>query len=282
MLKDSKSLEVSCYVLGAGAFGVFFRWMQLQLAYNSEGLPGKSVWNFFVVLLIAACASIFWYFVRRNEKAGLAVPDDFFTALSNPGKLHALFRWGIGVIMVAGSLLLFLTCELDMNATFLRVLSVFGAITGICFPFLLVCANKPHVTKNGTITLLSFLPLLFFATWLLTSYKQNSINPIIWNYVLEILTLIVVMLAFFRIAGFAYGVPDAKKCMFFCMLGAMLCLMSLADSRYLAQQVMLFALALMLTMVNWILIANLRKAGKSAERDAEPEEDGKDSPVERL
>ena len=271
MLKDSKPLEVSCYALGAGAFGVFFPCMQLQLAYNSEGLPGKSVWNFFVVLLIAACAGIFWYFVRRNEKAGLAVPDDFFTALSNPGKLHALFRWGIGVIMVAGSLLLFLTCELDMNATFLRVLSVFGAITGICFPFLLVCANKPHVTKNGTITLLSFLPLLFFATWLLTSYKQNSINPIAWDYVVEVLTIIVDLFAFFRIAGFAYGVPDAKKSMFLCMWGAMLSLMCLADNRYLGQQVMFFATALMLTMYNWILFANLVPAPKKAPAKEEPD-----------
>ena len=109
MLKDGKALEVSCYVLGAGAFGVFFRWMQLQLAYNSDGLPGKSVWNFFVILLIAAGAAVFWYFVKRNEKAGLVVPEDFFSALSNPGKIHAILRWFIGFIMVACSALLYLT-----------------------------------------------------------------------------------------------------------------------------------------------------------------------------
>ena len=279
MLKDSKSLEVSCYVLGAGAFGVFFRWMQLQLAYNSEGLPGKSVWNFFVILLIAAGAAVFWYFVIRNEKAGLTVPDDFFSALSNPGKLYAVLGWFIGLIMVAGSVMLFLTCELDMNANFLRVLSGFGAITGISFPLLLICANKPHVSKNGMVTLLSFLPLLFFATWLLTSYKQNSINPIGWDYAVEVLTLIVDLLAFFRIAGFAYGVPDAKKSMFLCMFGAMLSLMCLADNRYLAQQVMFFAAALMLTMYNWIMIANLVPAPKKASVEEESDED---EIVERL
>ena len=248
MLKDSKSLEVSCYVLCSGAFGVFFRWMQLQLAYNSEGLPGKSVWNFFVILLIAAGAAVFWYFVKRNEKAGLVVPDDFFSALSNPGKLYA-------------------------------VLSVFGAFTGISFPLLLICANKPHVSKNGMVTLLSFLPLLFFATWLLTSYKQNSINPIGWDYAVEVLTLIVDLLAFFRIAGFAYGVPDAKKSMFLCMFGAMLSLMCLADNRYLAQQVMFFAAALMLTMYNWIMFANLVPAPKRASVEEESDED---EIVERL
>ena len=272
MLKDSKSLEVSCYVLGAGAFAVFFRWMQLQLAYNSEGLPGKSVWNFFVVLLIAASAAVFWHFVRRNEKNSLTLPADFFQALSNPGKLYSFFRWMIGLIMIAGGVLLFLTCELDMNANFLRVLAAFGILTGISFPLLLVCANKPHVTKNGTITLLSLLPLLFFSTWLLTSYKQNSINPVAWDYAIEILTLIVDLFAFFRIAGFAYGVPDWKRSMFLCMLGAMLSLMCLADSRYLAQQIMFFAVALMLTLYNWIITANLVPTPKAAPAE-EPEED---------
>ena len=281
MLKDSKSLEVSCYVLGAGAFGVFFRWMQLQLAYNAEGLPDRSVWNFFIILLIAVAAGIFWYFVRRNEKAGLSLPGDFFAALRNPGKLYAAFRWLIGLIMVAGSVLLFFTCEVDMNADFLRVLSGFGVLTGVSFPLLLVCANKPHVSKNGTITLLSFLPLLFFCVWLLTSYKQNSINPVGWDYAVEILTLIVDMMAFFRIAGFAYGVPDGKKSMFLCMLGAMLSITCLADNRFLGQQVMFFAIALMLTMYNWIMLANLTSVPKDVS-SAKEEDDEEEEIVEPV
>ncbi len=37
-----KSLELICYIAGAGAFGVFLRWMQLQLAFNELGLAEKS------------------------------------------------------------------------------------------------------------------------------------------------------------------------------------------------------------------------------------------------
>ena len=280
MLKDSKSLEVSCYVLGAGAFGVFFRWMQLQLAYD-DGLPGKSVWHFFVVLLIGAAAGVFYYFIRKTVNSGLGLSDDFFEALENNGKLYAVIRWLIGIIMVAGSALLFSQSEVDMNATFLRVLAGFGAATGIAFPLLLTCANKPHVTKNATLTLLSLIPLLFFSTWLLTSYKQNSINPIIWNYLIEIVTLIVVLLAFFRIAGFCYGVPDWKKTMFFCMWGAMLSLLSLADSRYLGQQIMLFSTALMLTLVNWIMLANLKTQKKEEAAPVEKNEEEEEI-VERI
>ena len=98
MLKDSKSLEISCYVIGAGAFGVFFRWMQLQLAYEN-GLPGKSVWHAFVLLLIAASAAVFYYFIRNFEKAGLTVPGSFFEALSNKGRLFTVLRWLFGGIL---------------------------------------------------------------------------------------------------------------------------------------------------------------------------------------
>ena len=87
------------------------------------------------------------------------------------------------------------------------------------------------------------------------------------------------MLAFFRIAGFAYGVPDAKKTMFNCMLGAMLSLMSLADNRYLGQQVMFLAVALIFILVVWIMIANLAVREKDSEPVADDEEA---SPVERL
>ena len=44
MQKDA--LEKTCYVGGAGAFGVFIRWLQLQVAFNDDGAaaarPGKA------------------------------------------------------------------------------------------------------------------------------------------------------------------------------------------------------------------------------------------------
>jgi len=172
--------------------------------------------------------------------------------------------------MVAGSVLLLLSCETDLNAVFLRILAALGILTGVAFPLLLTTANKPHVTGSSSIMLLSLFPILMNAMWLLTCYKQNSINPVPWDYVVEILTVIITLLAFFRIAGFAYGVPDPKKTMFFCMFGAMLCVMSVADSRYMGQQIMLIASALMMTMVNWILLANrCRKDGTPVDHSDE-------------
>lgn len=45
-----KSLELGCYVAGGGAFGMFLRWLQLQLGFNELGLADpiqllKNIWN---------------------------------------------------------------------------------------------------------------------------------------------------------------------------------------------------------------------------------------------
>ena len=53
---QKKSLETSCYVCEAGAFGVFFRWLQDQMAFDEAGLADRSVVNYLVPLLVLAAA----------------------------------------------------------------------------------------------------------------------------------------------------------------------------------------------------------------------------------
>ena len=262
MFKDSRSLEISCYVLCAGAFSIFARWMQLQLAYNDDDLPDSSVWNVLVPLLILAGAFIFYRFLKKSKEAGFTLSGDLFEALRNNGTAYTVVRWIIGAALIAGSALLFLESSTDRNVVFLRVLSVLGMLTGLCFPLLLSCANRPHAVKQSTTTLLSLIPILFFSVWLLTSYKRNSINPVRWDFVIEILALIVCMEASFRIAGFAYGVPSTRKSMFFSMLSAMLCMMCIADERMLGESVMFGASALMFVMLNWVMVSNFKKEEK--------------------
>ena len=280
MKSESKSLEISCYVLGAGAFGVFFRWMQLQLAYNDNNLPDRSVWNILVPVLIIIGAFVFARFVKKVKKEKLYLPGDFFSALRNDSKLFMICRWAIGGIMIIGSIYLFASCETDRNVVFLKILAGFGILTGIAFPLLLTMANKPHVSGTS-VTLFSIIPIFFYATWLLTSYKQNSINPVPWDYAIEIITIALALVAAFRVAGFAYGIPNMEKSMFFSMMAGMMCVMSLADTRYLAQQIMLGASAAMFIMYNWIMVSNLQhRKYKNDEDNSEDYES--DEGFERL
>lgn len=264
MLNDSKALEYSCYSIGAGAFGIFARWMQAMMGKNEEGLYDPSFWNISIIVLIIGASIFYISFIRKYLKQKMYVPADFYKALKNDNKIFKLIRIGCAVIMVGGAGLLFLQCDADMNSLFLQILAVLGAICGLAFPFILASANRPHNDSKSLVIFLHFMQILFFAFWLITAYKQNSISSVGWSFFVELITASVVMIAFFRVAGFAYGAPDWEKSMFYCMLGASLCLMSLSDERYIGQQVMLVGSALMLLTYNWLMITNMRQGKKES------------------
>ena len=60
-----KSLELGCYTLGAGAFGVFLRWLQAQLAFNELGLPDPSAFHILLILYVVAAALVFLFFGNK-------------------------------------------------------------------------------------------------------------------------------------------------------------------------------------------------------------------------
>ena len=61
------ALKLDCYVLGASAFGVFIRWLQLQIAFDDNGLCGSSSLNVAVVLIVLAAAAVFYRFIKRMK-----------------------------------------------------------------------------------------------------------------------------------------------------------------------------------------------------------------------
>lgn len=257
-INHKKALEINAYVAGAGAFGVFFRWMQRQLAFE-DGLVKGSVWNVIVPLSILVVGYVFLRFVDRFKNERCYLPDELEEALVSPGKLYTIVRWAVGILMCVGALAVLATCETDKNAVMLRVVALLAGLSGLSFPLLLSAANRKRVWMGPKVLcLFSFLPMLLLAVWLILSYKENAINSVIWDYSIEIITLCVGMVSFFRVGGFAFGQPNCWRAMFFAMFGAFLCIMSLADSRNIGLQIILLSAALMLINYNWIMVANLR------------------------
>ena len=68
-----KPLEICCYVAGAGAFGVFFRWLQDQLAFDENGLNEKSFFNFLVPALVIAAVFLFRSFIKGMQRRQVAL-----------------------------------------------------------------------------------------------------------------------------------------------------------------------------------------------------------------
>lgn len=269
---QKKSLEITCYVAGAGAFGVFLRWLQDQLAFDENGLSEPSVFNFLVPLMLLAAAWMFTRFINKIQDDKLYVPRDFCDALFNPGKLFAVARWTIGLLMCLGSVVLLMTSETDVDADFIRIICLLGFLSGLAFPFVLGSANYDEFANVRFVRLCMMMPILLFSAWLILCYKQNSYNSVVWSYVIEMATIIVALLAFFRIAGYAFFAPNWRKCMLAIMMGAAMCIMSLADERYMGMHIIMLSAALMLILYNWILFKNLRKKVKRSEIQ-EPQSD---------
>ena len=269
---QKKSLEITCYVAGAGAFGVFLRWLQDQLAFDENGLSEPSVFNLLVPLMLLAAAWMFTRVINKIQDDKCYVPRDFCDALFNPGKLFAIARWAIGLLMCLGSVVLLMTSETDVDADFIRIICLLGFLSGLAFPFVLGSANYDEFANVRFVRLCMMMPILLFSAWLILCYKQNSYNSVVWSYVIEMATIIVALLAFFRIAGYAFFAPNWRKCMLAIMMGAAMCIMSLADERYMGMHIIMLSAALMLILYNWILFKNLRKKVKRSEIQ-EPQSD---------
>ena len=83
-----KSLELCCYVIGGGAFSVFLRWLQNQLAFNELGLPEKSSLHVFLVL----------FFVVQQIEANFIYPRVVGKHVGLPG-LWPLIGVTLGVAL---------------------------------------------------------------------------------------------------------------------------------------------------------------------------------------
>ena len=269
-----KPLEICCYVAGAGAFGVFFRWLQDQLAFDENGLNEKSFFNFLVPLLIVAGALLFRYFVKAMEDRRIGTPEDFCRALYNPGKLFTALRWAAGLVMIAGAVVLMMTTEADPHVDMIHILCLLAALSGLAFPLVLGQANYDSFGHQSLVRFGMMLPVLMYAVWLVLSYVQNQLNSVAWSFAVELVTLMIAMMGFFRVGSFAFHVEKPYNALFSAMMGTMMCLMSLADERYMGMQLILLSSAGMLLLYVWILVRNLEKLPPKKIDDPEVDDGG--------
>ena len=254
----NKSLELSLYVAGAGAFGVFLRWLENQLAFNEEGLADPSAFHVMVPVFLLICAVVFWRFLRQLDSKGYFISTEFRSALGSDVGLHRLLRAAAGAVMVLGGLLLFAKSETDPFSGMLRVLAGLAALSGIAYPFILLEAQR-ETPRLGLLCPMMLLPMLAYAVWLVLSYRVNAINSVHLAYWPDMLVAIVNMVACFRMAGFAFGAVKPWRTLLAVMLSGSISIMSLADERYMGMELILLAQAGQMLLYVWILLQNLQR-----------------------
>jgi hypothetical protein len=106
--------------------------------------------------------------------------------------------------------------------------------------------------------LIAAVPVLFFCFWLIVSYKENADDPVLWDYAIEILAIASSALAFYYVAGYLFYRAKPMRAVYFVLLAAFFCTMTLIDRRSLGASLIFAASALSFFVLGWILIRNLR------------------------
>ena len=266
--KDAKvPLILSCYVCALGAFGAFFRWLQMQVARDAEtGMMNPSILNILVPLTIICAAVLFYLRLKKLVDDGKVLPTEFYSALKGSSVLCPVISWVIGGVTAIGGVVAMLNLALDAQRGLYTVIACLAILCGLSFPLICSAAHKRY--SPGLTSLFMTLPVVMYCLWLIACYKANSNNPNLWVYAIEIITVCCLIIAFYYTAGFPYGKAKPRQAAFFCMMGAFLGIVILADSRYLGLQLILLGSVGMLIMENWLLIQN--RADKADEAEAAP------------
>ena len=268
--KDAKApLILSCYVCALGAFGAFFRWLQMQVARDSEtGMMNPSILSVLVPLTILCAAVLFYLRLKKLCGGEKELPTEFYAALKGSSVLCPVISWVIGVFTAIGGVVTMLNVTLDAQRGLYIVIAALGILCGLSFPLICSAARKRY--SPGLTSLFMTLPVIMYCLWLIACYKANSNNPNLWVYAIEIITVCCLIIAFYYTAGFPYGKAKPRHAAFFCMMGAFLGIVTLADSRYLGLQLILLGSVGMLIMENWLIVRNIRNKDDAPEVSPSP------------
>lgn len=242
------------------AAGFMLRWLQNMRIFDEEtglaerGMPISFIVAAVIVLAAAAFGVIAFrlkdYDAPEKPEIALAGQTFVFTAAC-----------AVAVLMLAASGVIQLLSANAENyaADQLALRRICGAATiaaAIALAFLQASAAKPE--RDGLRRWCAAVLIVFAGLWLSAVYKTAASDPVLWRSAVEILGICAAMLAFYYMAGYFFGQPSPRASFFFCNLGAFLCIMSAIDEHSAAESVCFAAVALILLVWSYELVANLR------------------------
>lgn len=253
------AIFMCCYVCVAAAFGGFFRWIQSLTAFEAETgliIPG-SLWSKLMVLLCGLAGAGLLVLVLRHRKRDYFPARTCESVFRGTTPLPVYIYTVFALIMAAGGVILFLTSKYRPYQTLIRLLSFFAILSAGSFYYVVSSPYKQRET--GMQCLCAAVLTLMGCFWMILSYKLNSTTPTVWKYSVEILALAVDTIAFYYVAGYAFGRPKPYRSMFFSFLGAFFSLVTMADERMLGMQLIMGATAGMLMYCGWMTVATMRE-----------------------
>lgn len=230
-----------------GAFGGLLRWLQCEMIFDEiTGLPQKDagISTVLTVYLILTVGALWWLSGYVTARCGEGDPE---------GALN-IFSRVINILLIAASVVAGLGGAymfLVEHSTMLRVAALLGILSAT------LPALYPALPRWGGFgAFLSLLPVAFFSLWLVTFYKSHAVNPVVWEYGMEILAISVTLFAAYRVSGCLFYRLNLRHTVFACGLGTVGCLTVLMDRASADARILLLGWGVAFGVLSWVLLRN--------------------------
>ncbi len=259
MQKNSLIFLLSALVVGV--FGAFFHWLEVLNAFdNTTGLHNAgSITSAIVVvyIILAAIAMIGFCIVYLHAyRSSVESPEEAMRANS---QLPRIIAWVLSAIIICGAIITMLTSNYHALPGFRRIFAALAIFAGLAFPFTMSRADGTFHSMADTAAL---IPPVFGCVWLVFCYKLNAENPVVWSYAIEILAIAALTYAQYNVCSYFYGrAKRPGKILFSILLAAFFCIVTLADQRPFALQMIFLACAGMMLLYGCMIFSNLRLKG---------------------
>lgn len=221
---------LAALVLGAGGFAL--RKWELATAFEPDtGLVTPGMPSTIALIVLSVAAALLLFFLVRGQY--YPFPGGYDEAFSVSGDTLTVTALVLAAFLMAGSglwnlYLHFLAKEAVFPVTRLlqSVLSVVSA--GAVF---YLAARSYRGQSVGKYPMGVLAPGYTFCLWLTASYQNRAADPVVQDYLYELLAIICALLATYYIASFAFAKKKkVTNTLFFGLLTVYFILTTLADS----------------------------------------------------
>lgn len=284
-----KSVLYPALALILGAITAGLRMWQRSAGYDASGLPVRfAIPSVVLTVFLILCAGGALFLALRQPKA-LEDQDEAQPHCNN----SAMLLTAAGILTLASGVLNLLSffrsyltysqvlyaSRLDQQEAFRTFLSsslLTGLLAVASVPTAAALLLRAKQAKSGEGKPRPFavlMPPIFCWLWLIEVYRGHTSNPILWDYVLLLLAVVVLLAGAYERAGFAFGVGKPRRTTFSSLMALLLALAALPDCGGAANALTILALTLhavaeLIPLLSVLEYAPRRLAGDDPEPDS--------------
>lgn len=235
--------------LAGGGIGFCLRRWELAAGFDPSGLAVPFAPASVMLIILSLVLAVVIALLCRGSKNELTDYTCAFSAQNNWLYL-VVCALAAAHLLIAG--LFGLRAERSSYApALLRMLLWLLCI--LSFFCVLVTALDNFRAKGRRYSLTLLAPAYTFCLWLVIAYQQRASDPVVRDYVYELLAIICALLGFYFTAGFSFERGKVWRCAFFCLMGVFFGIITLADSHD-QTSLLLLRFAILYQLVNAIVL----------------------------